>query len=92
MTKDRRYNTVKNLIMGGYVKTLNEIFDTVPKTVVAKDMGTNLARLNKMIGDPQIYSFRDMVKLASLIEVDELAIMTLIYAQYQALKKSKRKK
>jgi len=78
--------------MGGYVKTLNEIFDTVPKTVVAKDMGTNLARLNKMIGDPQIYSFRDMVKLASLIEVDELAIMTLIYAQYQALKKSKRKK
>ena len=78
--------------MGGYVKTLNEIFDTVPKTVVAKDVGTNLARLNKMIGDPQIYSFRDMVKLASLIEVDELAIMTLIYAQYQALKKSKRKK
>ena len=84
--------TVKNLITGGYMKTINELFETIPKTTVARDLGTNLARLNKMIADPQNFTFRDMVRIAGLIEVDEMAILKLVYNQYAATKKTKRKK
>jgi hypothetical protein len=91
MTKDLRYQNAKNLILGGYTKTINELFVTIPKSIVARDLHTNLARLNKLIEDPMKYSFKDMANIAALLEIDELAIMTLVYNQYQADKKSKRK-
>ena len=92
MTKDHRYKIAKNLILGGYMKTMNELFDAVPKSVVAKDIGTNLARLNKMMADTTLYNFGDVVKIAALLEIDELPVLNLLYHQYQAEKKAKRKK
>ena len=92
MTRDHRYKIAKNLILGGYMKTMQELYDAVPKSVIAKDMGTNLARLNKMIEDASLYTFVDMIKIAALIEVDEMAIMTLVYNQYAADKKSRKKR
>ena len=74
------------------MKTMQELYDAVPKSVIAKDMGTNLARLNKMIEDASLYTFVDMIKIAALIEVDEMAIMTLVYNQYAADKKSRKKR
>lgn len=74
------------------MKTINELFETVPKTTIAKDLGTNLARVNKMIADPQNFSFRDVVKIAALVEVDEMALLKLIYNQYIADKKIKKKR
>jgi len=91
MAKDRRYETAKNLILGGYMKTINELFDVVPKTTVATDLHINLKRLNKLILHPMKYGFTDMVKLATLLDVDIPAVMNLVYNQYQTDKKRTRK-
>lgn len=72
------------------MKTINELFDVVPKTTVATDLHINLKRLNKLIVDPMKFTFQDMVKLATLLEVDEPRIMSLVYNQY-AERKSRRK-
>jgi hypothetical protein len=92
MAKDRRYNTVKNLILGGYIKTFSEIFDTIPKSVVAHDLGFNYVRMNNLIRDVERIIIKDLFKLASLIEIDEMDIMRLVYNQYSFDKKNKRKK
>lgn len=92
MAKDRRYNTVKNLITGGYIKSFSEILDTIPKTVVAHDLGMHHQTFDKLIKYPERFTFKDAFRIASLIEVDELVIINLIYSQCGIEKKIKRKK
>jgi hypothetical protein len=92
MPKDKRYNTVKNLITGGYIKSLSEILDTVPKTVVARDLGMHHQTFDKLIKYPERFTYKDTFRIASLIEVDELVIINLIYNQCVIERKIKRKK
>lgn len=91
MTKDKRYKTVYHLISGGHVKTLIEIFDSIPKSVVAKDLGISLDRFTKMINEVDRFSVRNLFRMATLIEVDELMILNLVYHQYQEGKRSKKR-
>jgi hypothetical protein len=92
MPKDRRYITVKNLISAGYIKTFREIFDTVPKSVIAADLGFNNDRINNLMANVDRFIVKDLFKLASLIEVEEIEIMKLICNQHTVDKKGKRKK
>lgn len=91
MAKDKRYNTVKNLITAGYIQSFSEILDTVPKTVVAHDLGMHHQTFDKLIKCPERFIFKDAFRIASLIEVEELQIINLIYNQYTIDKKRKRK-
>lgn len=91
MSKDKRYNTVKNLIQGGYIKTFREILDTLPKTVIAQDLKMHHNTFSKLIGDPELFTYQDTFRIASLIDVDETAIMNLIYHQCVADRKTKKR-
>jgi hypothetical protein len=92
MAKDKRYNTVKNLITGGYIKSFSEILDTIPKTVVAHDLGMHHQTFDKLIKNPERFTFKDAYRIASLIDVDQLVIINLIHNQCGIEKKIKRKK
>jgi hypothetical protein len=91
MAKDKRYNTVKNLIAAGYIKSFSEILETVPKTVVAHDLGMHHQTFAKLIKCPEKFVFKDAFRIASLIEVDDRDIINLIYNQYTIHKKLKKK-
>ena len=91
MAKDKRYTTVKNLISGGYIKSFQEIFETIPKSVVYKDLGMNSVRFNDLLQNVDRFILRDIFRIAVLIEVDEKIILDLVYAQYSHAKKAKRK-
>lgn len=86
MTKDKRYKTVKNLILGKYIKTLNEIFDTIPYTVVAKNLGIENDRFSLRIGDVERWRIKELFRLAKLIEVEEIEILILLNNQHKAKK------
>lgn len=92
MAKDKRYNTVKKLISAGFIKSFSEILDTVPKTVIAQDLGMHHQTFGKLIKNPDKFTFKDAFRIASLIEVEEQIIMNLIYEQYVIGIKVKRKK
>ena len=92
MAKDRRYNTVKNLITAGYIKSFSEILETIPKTIVAHDLGMHHQTFDKLIKYPERFTFKDAFRIASLIEVDDMVIINLIYNQCGIEKKIKRKK
>lgn len=82
MAKDRRYTTVKNLIAGGYIKTFREIFDTIPKSVVARDLGMHNIRFTKLINNVDKFILKDLILMAALIETDEAILLQLVYQQY----------
>lgn len=78
--------------MGGYLKTFNEIFDTLPKSIVAGDLGMNSTRINRVIDNGGRFFVDDLFKLAALLDVPEIKVMELVCNQHAIDKKSRKKK
>jgi hypothetical protein len=91
MPKDKRYTTVKNLIGGGYIKSFEEIFDTIPKSVLYIDLGMNNTRFNNLAENVELFVLKDIFRMAALFEVDEKVMIDLIYSQHLKNKKAKKK-
>lgn len=92
MAKDKRYRTVKHLIESGHITEFREIFDTIPKTVVAEDMGTNYKRLLRLVENVDQFKVADLYSLAGMFEVDKLAIMKLVIKQSENKVAAKKKR
>lgn len=77
--KDQRYQTIRGLLLAGEIKTFTEIFEWIPHTVLAKEYGTNNARMKKMVADPSLWQLAEIYKLAELIGYDKkkLALMAV---------------
>lgn len=89
--KDNRYKAIKSLIETESLKSLKEIFEILPVTVVRVDMKVNYNTLRRRIDTPKLLTVEDIVKLASLIEVDPLKIMRLVIADLKLTSGSKKK-
>lgn len=87
MTKDKRYQTVKHLISSGYIKSFTEIFDTLPKSLVYKDLGMNSVRFNNLLRNVDRFVLKDLFKIAALIEIEEHVLLELILHDYYSQKK-----
>ena len=82
MAKDRRYITIKNLIDAGYIKNFMEIFDTLPKSVVARDLGMNNRRFTRLMNNVGQFSIIELLIFASLLEVDKIVFLKLVLQQH----------
>lgn len=92
MPKDKRYTTVKNLISGGYIKSFREIFDTIPKSVVYKDLGINSVRFNDLLDNVDHFVLKDIFRIGTLIGIDEKVILDLLFEQYRNDKEGNKRK
>jgi hypothetical protein len=92
MVKDKRYNTVKKLILANALSSFTEIFDTLPKTVLGRDLGLHHQTLTKLLADPKRFTFEHAFDIAGLLEVDPMAIVNLIGKQCLADQKIRKKK
>jgi hypothetical protein len=90
MAKDRRYITVKNLITAGYIKSFSGIFDAIPKTVIARDLGMNNNRFTKLMNDVTLFRLEELYRLARLLEIDGMVLINLVVQQLNE-KKDKKK-
>ena len=89
MAKDKRYINLKNLFSGGHIKSLQDIFDAVPKSIVARDLGMNNIRFSRLIHNVDRFVLKDLYRLAEVIEVDETIILNLVHKQYLENKRRK---
>lgn len=89
MVEDKRYSTIKVLIEAGHIKSIQDIFIFIPKTVVYKDLGANFNRFDRAIIDPSLFKLRELLKLAEMFDVDAKRIIEMAYVQ--ALEEQKRK-
>ena len=91
MAKDRRYVTVKNLITGGYIKSFREIFETIPKSVVARDLGMNNARFTKLMNNVGSFKLEELFRLSAFLEIEGTIILNLTLQQFEIDRKTKKK-
>ena len=49
------------------VKAFQDIFDTLPKSVVARDLGMSNTRFTKLKGNVDLYSLRELSRLAGYL-------------------------
>lgn len=81
MGKDRRYNTVKLLIEAGHITEFSHIFDHIPKSVVATDLGTNYNRLARLITHTEHFTLEELVTLSNFFDVDSKTMVDLAFNQ-----------
>lgn len=84
MIKDKRYKSVKNLIESGHITLFREIFDTLPKSVVYKDLGMNNDRFTNLMNNVELFLINDLFRIAELIETEKRKILEVAYNQYVA--------
>ena len=76
--KDKRFSIAAKLIRTNEIKTFSEIIDIVPKTAVAKELGINPERFNRLLATIDLFVVKDLVKLAEVLEVDTIAVLHLV--------------
>ena len=81
MGKDRRYNTVKLLIEAGHIIEFSELFDHIPRSVVANDLGTNYNRLARLITHTEHFTLEELVTLSNFFDVDSKTMVDLAFNQ-----------
>lgn len=89
MPRDRRYTTVRNLITAGYIKSFREMFPTIPKSVVARDLGMNNARFSGLMKEVKKFTLEELYRMAGFLEIEDKAMLDLVHEQYKMDKMKK---
>jgi 3-dehydroquinate dehydratase len=76
--KDPRFKLVNIMIKHGGIKSFKEIFDQIPKSVVAKALHMNNNRMTRLIVNPGGFTFEDIAMIAKLIGVDFMVLAGMI--------------
>jgi hypothetical protein len=76
--QDRRYSAIKDLIEANKIQDLSAIFEIIPITVVAKDMGANYNTIRQRLHKPQNLTLGDLKKLSDLFGVSLSAFVSII--------------
>jgi hypothetical protein len=92
MVKDKRHKTVKILIEGGHVNEFKEIFEHIPKTTVAEELGIHFNRFNNLIDKPAEMKVNDLFLLSAYFEIEGQKMFELIHNQVSNTRKGTRKK
>lgn len=79
--KDKRYSTIKVLIETDNIKYLSDMFDTLPKTVLAKDIGMNYGRFSRKTKMLELFNLKEIFKIADLIQVDRQRLLDIIVSE-----------
>ncbi|RPD39303.1 hypothetical protein [Chitinophaga barathri] len=85
--KDKRYQTVFKLIEGGHIKRLADIFDTIPRSVLANDMHKNKDGLDSKMADQTKFSLKELSMIAQLIGVPPETIVNIVMQDLTRSKK-----
>lgn len=91
MEKHKAYRITKRLIEAGDIKLLREIFEILPGTVVAADLGIHYVRLKTMIENVEDFRLRELYQLAELIGIEGKILLLLADVQRESTRKGRKK-
>jgi len=87
MVKDIRYGAVQSLIEAKRIQRFKDIFEYLPKTVVARDLKLNYRSFVSKINAPHRWTIQDITRMADLMELEYTRLFELIIADLPAKKK-----
>jgi plasmid maintenance system antidote protein VapI len=93
MRKDKRYGNLKKLFAGSHINSFEDFFSEVPKTTLTRDLGMHHQTFNKLLEEPEGFTYKITIRIASLVGVEDMEITKLIYKEIAAKRtKGKKKK
>ena len=90
MVKDNRYNIARIFIEKGEIKTIAQIFDYIPKSVVSHEIKTNNNRFTRLINDPLEFKLIELSKIAKAIGIETKVLVNM--ALQDEIRRSRSKK
>ena len=90
MARDQRYKAVRALIEKGEITLFNDMFEFIPKTRVATDLGKHNVRFSRLLGRVEKFTLQELFMLARLLELDDRKLLDLAYNQHLQQRKKKR--
>jgi len=84
MTKHKGYDLVRPMFESGKLKLFSDIFtfDLVPKTRVAKDLGKEKGRFNKLIANPNDFIYQEIKRFGFLCHMAPFEMGMLIETEH----------
>ena len=77
MIKDNLYNIARLFIEKGEIKTIAQIFDYIPKSVVSHELKTNNNRFTRLINDPLEFKLIELSKIAKAIGIETKVLVNM---------------
>jgi hypothetical protein len=77
MFKDNRYNIARIFIENGEIKTIAQIFEYIPKSIVRLEIKTNNNRFTRLINDPLEFKLIELSKIAKAIGVETKVLVNM---------------
>ena len=90
MVKDNRYNIARIFIEKGEIKTIAQIFDYIPKSVVSHEIKTNNNRFTRLINDPIEFKLIELSKIAKAIGIETKVLVNMALQDEVRRSRSKR--
>lgn len=90
MDKDNRYTVVKDLYAAKRIESFHQIFDYIPKTVVAEDIGTSAKRMTRLIEAPHTFTAEEIYLMSELFSIPLDKLYMLVMQHYIHHKKKQR--
>ncbi|HXB93605.1 MAG TPA: hypothetical protein VNU70_00560 [Puia sp.] len=81
MKKVHRYGDIKPLFTSGKIRAFSDIFDEIPKTVIAEYLGIEKSRFNELIDLPGGLKVKHLIRLAGRFELTLQDILSLIVSK-----------
>ena len=83
MANDYRYNHVKSIWSAEDLKSFNQMFTIIPKSIVSDDLGVNYGRFAKKANDPVLFTFKEALEIADLANIPFRSMVQLMLADIE---------
>jgi len=80
--KDDRYQDIRNMFNTGDIKMLKDIFEFIPRYVVASHLGIKRQRLGRLINQVENFQVRELLELGGLFDLSIKDILHLTAQSY----------
>jgi hypothetical protein len=83
---DKRYGIIRALLKEGERYRFKDVFDVIPKTIVAKDLGMNYHTFTRKVEDPERFTLKEIIKMAGMFAVGSKNLCDRIFIDIQEKK------
>lgn len=85
---DVRFRHVTEGILAGRIQCMSDLFEYLPKSVLAVAIGRKVDRFNTMMAEPDKFYVGDIKNMAILFEVSVFKMFVIVYNQAVPLENS----
>jgi hypothetical protein len=88
-SEDARYLIIKPMLLDGKIQTFLDIFQFIPPSIVAKDLGKRGPRFTELMNGLEDFTLKEMLTLARLFKLTRAEMFQLVDNQLSTRKNDK---